>query len=266
MILADGSAKPFHGKGTFELEVEGKRALQEVWIADIELEGILGMDFVRRCGCQIIAALGGQLELFIPELTRGSGAGAKPAEEKELRNYQCLRVVVEETVLVPANSEMIAAAKVLDKCDGGLAILEPTLPTRRELLAVVDGIRHFHHYLYGRKFTVRTDHGALQWLMSFKDLEGQMAQWLEILGKYEYEVVYRPEAKHGNADASSRQPSSRGECGSCDRIEARHKSNDDLFCGAVTRNGRQERNLGAGSSQEAELWMDGIVREELQTK
>lgn len=47
--------------------------------------------------------------------------------------------------------------------------------TRRELLAVVDGIRHFHQYLYGRKFTVRTDHGALQWLMSFKDLEGQMA-------------------------------------------------------------------------------------------
>ena len=26
--------------------------------------------------------------------------------------------------------------------------------TQRELLAVVDGIRHFHHYLYGRKFTV----------------------------------------------------------------------------------------------------------------
>ena len=52
MILADGSAKPFHGKGTFKLEVEGKRALQEVWIADIERERILGMDFVRRYGCR----------------------------------------------------------------------------------------------------------------------------------------------------------------------------------------------------------------------
>ena len=46
--------------------------------------------------------------------------------------------------------------------------------THCELLAVIDGISHFHHYLYGRKFTVRTDHGALQWLMSFKDLEQQM--------------------------------------------------------------------------------------------
>ena len=125
MILADGSAKPFRGKGTFELEVEGKRALQEVWVADIELEGILGMDFVRRYGCQIIAAPGGQLELFIPEMK--SGSGVKPAEVMELSNYQCLRVVVEDTVLVPANSEMITAAKVLDKSDGGLAVLEPTL-------------------------------------------------------------------------------------------------------------------------------------------
>ena len=58
MILADGSGKPFRGKGTLELEVEGKRALQEAWIADIELEGILGVDFVRRYGCQIITAPG----------------------------------------------------------------------------------------------------------------------------------------------------------------------------------------------------------------
>ena len=58
MILADGSAKPFRGKGTFELEVEGERALQEVWIAGIELEGILGTNFMPRYGCQSIAAPG----------------------------------------------------------------------------------------------------------------------------------------------------------------------------------------------------------------
>ena len=56
-----------------------------------------------------------------------SVTGAKPAEVKELHNYQCFRVVVEDTALVPAKSEMIAAAKALDKCDGALAILEPTL-------------------------------------------------------------------------------------------------------------------------------------------
>ena len=120
MILADGSAKPFRGKGTFALEVEGRRVLQEVWVANIELEGILGMDFVRRYDCQIIAAPGGQLELFIPELKSGSVNGVRLAGGMDLSNYRCLRVKVEDTVSVPANSEIITAAKVPDKCEGGM--------------------------------------------------------------------------------------------------------------------------------------------------
>ena len=56
------------------------------------------MNFVHRFGCQIIAASGDQLELFIPEMKSGSGSGMKPAEVMELSNYQCLRVVVEDTV------------------------------------------------------------------------------------------------------------------------------------------------------------------------
>jgi len=47
MILADGSAKLFPGKGTFEMREEGKQALQ-VWIADIELEEILCAGMVVR--------------------------------------------------------------------------------------------------------------------------------------------------------------------------------------------------------------------------
>ena len=39
--------------------------------------------------------------------------------------------------------------------------------TRRELLAVVASIKHFHHYLYGNHFKVRSDHGALTWLFNF---------------------------------------------------------------------------------------------------
>ena len=87
---------------------------------------------------------------------------------------------------------------------------------------------------------------------------------LEILGTYDYEVVYRPGAKHGNADALLRKPCGRGECGFCDRIEARRKPDNELFCCEDTRNGSQERNLGAGFSQEMKLWIDGIMREELQ--
>lgn len=40
--------------------------------------------------------------------------------------------------------------------------------TQRELLAVVMAVRHFY-YLCGAPFVVRSDHAALQWLMSFKE-------------------------------------------------------------------------------------------------
>ena len=45
---------------------------------------------------------------------------------------------------------------------------------RRELLAVVKAVKHFHVYLHGRKFVLRTDHSALQWLLNFRQPE---ASW-----------------------------------------------------------------------------------------
>ena len=52
--------------------------------------------------------------------------------------------------------------------------------TRRELLAVVHFVKHYRHYLYGRHFIIRTDHGSLRWLYNFKEPEGQIARWLEM--------------------------------------------------------------------------------------
>jgi hypothetical protein len=83
--------------------------------------------------------------------------------------------------------------------------------TRRELLAVVEAVKHFHHHLYGLHFTVRTDHGALNWLLRFKNPEGQMARWLEVLAAYDLEIIHRPGRQHGNADGLSRRP-----CFPCD--------------------------------------------------
>ncbi|KAK2912645.1 hypothetical protein Q8A73_006758 [Channa argus] len=53
--------------------------------------------------------------------------------------------------------------------------------TRRELLAVVLAVRHFRPYLLGTRFTLRTDLASLTWLLNFKQPEGQVARWLEIL-------------------------------------------------------------------------------------
>ena len=86
--------------------------------------------------------------------------------------------------------------------------------TRRELLAVVVFTQHFRPYLLGREFTLRTDHGSLSWLQSFREPEGQLARWLEKLQEYNFRVVHRPGKKHGNADALSRRP-----CDQCGRTD-----------------------------------------------
>jgi hypothetical protein len=41
---------------------------------------------------------------------------------------------------------------------------------RRELLAIVSAPEHFHKYLCGQEFHLRTDHSALTRLLSFKNL------------------------------------------------------------------------------------------------
>ena len=84
--------------------------------------------------------------------------------------------------------------------------------TRRELLGVVYFVRQFKLFLAGQDFTVRTDHGALTWLMNFKDPEGQMARWLETLQQYNFKIVHRRGRLHTNADALSRLP-----CSQCKR-------------------------------------------------
>lgn len=82
---------------------------------------------------------------------------------------------------------------------------------KKELLAVVTFLKHFRHYLYGRRFLLRTDHSSLRWLTNFKQPEGQLARWLEQLGQYEYDIVHRPGKLHKNADALSRRYA-QGEC------------------------------------------------------
>lgn len=58
--------------------------------------------------------------------------------------------------------------------------------TRKELLAVVFAFKRFRHYLYGHKVFVRTDHSALKWVLNFKDPQGQVARWIEVLDTYEW--------------------------------------------------------------------------------
>lgn len=105
--------------------------------------------------------------------------------------------------------------------------------TRRELLAVVDSVKSFRHYLYGRRFLIRTDHVSLKWLMSFRDLEGQLARWLERLQQYDFEIQHRKGEVHKNADGLSRRLCEVEGCQYCAKVERRGAENQEKYFSSI---------------------------------
>ena len=90
--------------------------------------------------------------------------------------------------------------------------------TMRELLACVVFMKQFHHYLWGRRFLLRTDHASLKWLVNFREPEGMLARWLAVLSNYDFEVQHRTGTLHTNADGLSRIPPrkcKRDDCEEC---------------------------------------------------
>jgi len=82
---------------------------------------------------------------------------------------------------------------------------ERNYPTvEKELLAIVWGCKYFRQYLYGRTFTIVTDHRPLTWIFSVKDPSSRLLRWRLKLEEYEYEVVYKKGSNNTNADALSR--------------------------------------------------------------
>ena len=75
--------------------------------------------------------------------------------------------------------------------------------TEKEALAVIDGIKKFEPYLHGHKFVDHTDHNALKWLMSVKDVTGRFARWSLYIQQFDFEIKHRPGIANGNADGLS---------------------------------------------------------------
>lgn len=74
----------------------------------------------------------------------------------------------------------------------------------KELLAIIWAIKYFRPYLYGRKFTIYTDHRPLTWLMSLKDPNSKLTRWRLKLAEYNYNIIYKKGRQNLNADALSR--------------------------------------------------------------
>ena len=105
--------------------------------------------------------------------------------------------------------------------------------TRKEMLALVHFVKYFRHYLIGKRFVVRTDHGSLRWLTNFKNPEGQVARWLETLSSFDMKIEHRPGRLHGNADGVSRIPCR--QCGLSNHGETLKQHKVSTVCPIDTR-------------------------------
>ena len=76
--------------------------------------------------------------------------------------------------------------------------------SERECLGVVWSVLHLRPYLEGTRFTVRTDHHALNWLLQSTSIEGRLARWRLRLAEYDFYIQYSPGIKHQVPDALSR--------------------------------------------------------------
>ena len=76
--------------------------------------------------------------------------------------------------------------------------------TEKECLAIVSAIKHFHVYLHGVFFIVRTDHRALVWLYKTKDQFSKLLRWSVFLQEYNFLIVYGKGQYNVVADALSR--------------------------------------------------------------
>ena len=81
----------------------------------------------------------------------------------------------------------------------------------KEALALVFGTKKFHSYLYGRTFTLISDHKPLQLIMGEKKGVPQMAsarlkRWSLLLGAYDYRIQFKPGHENLVPDALSRLP------------------------------------------------------------
>ena len=74
----------------------------------------------------------------------------------------------------------------------------------RELLALVFGLLRFREYLYLNRFTVYSDHKALQHLLSQKHLNEVALQHLDVLQAFDFDVVHLPGVQNILADHLSR--------------------------------------------------------------
>ena len=123
------------------------------------------------------------------------------------------------------NEYLVAcASRSLNKHEAGYSSF------KGEMLAACWACKIFRVYVFGLHFTLVTDHQPLLWMFSSANVTGAIARWACMLQSFDFDIMHRPGAQHGNADALSRFPSPTAE----DNTGARIDLDSDLYAAFPT--------------------------------
>src|SRR6266581_2954981 len=118
--------------------------------------------------------------------------------------------------------------------------------TRKELAALIFGLKHYRQYLLGRHFLVRSDHAALTYLRKTTELIGQQARWLDLMEEFDFELEHRAGTAHGNADSLSRKipcEEAGGPCHQCHKTQYKDQLQDTATISCFAIKTRYQRKL-----------------------
>jgi len=75
----------------------------------------------------------------------------------------------------------------------------------QELLAIMNALKAWRHYLGGREFTVLTDHQSLQYIGSSAMATPRQLRWAALMSEFDFKIKYTPGDTNVVADALSRR-------------------------------------------------------------
>jgi hypothetical protein len=75
----------------------------------------------------------------------------------------------------------------------------------KEMLAIMHALAKWRQYLLGSKFSIRSDHNSLQYLLRQKTLSTEQQKWMEKLSTFDMEIIHKKGKDNVAADALSRK-------------------------------------------------------------
>jgi transposase InsO family protein len=151
-------------------------------------------------------------------------------DEEELA-FQTLKQMIAEDVMlafpdeetpftITTDASEYAIGAVLSQKDGKTGVERPVMflskaldktqvnwhTPEKETYAIVYALEKFRPYIYGRPFSLVTDHRALLWCCGKKNVHGRLARWSYIISQYAQDIQYIQGKNNHVADALSRAP------------------------------------------------------------